>query len=174
MKTKPTKACNDFLQYLLNYFNIDKPTKLILEEEIAYPGYDYKGYPTISKPHGTAQPIPFDAPTRYEIKLSLKRHRNKYWLFSTLAHEVGHLVQFENKRYLTPGTDWELEIEATRIVNKPYREYLALHHPKIFNRLGKPLATPEWLVKKMSSPKKEPKYQFVSYQGEIYRAPVFP
>lgn len=174
---------HDFLNYLIDYYGIKKPVTLAFEEEILFPSYIGNEIKHC-RAQGTAAAIPADKPIKYKICLATAIHRNKYNMLATLAHEFGHIVQYDNGRNLEAGTDWNMEIEASKITNKVYREYLKIKFPKILAKLGKPSDPPEWVQEKMVKVQKvnkeniqpqkpvEQRYQLVSCNGEVYKIPL--
>ena len=120
------------MEYMLSSFKIDKPVHLELKDEIMFTTFDYNNKLTTISVQGTAEALP----DRYEVKLSLKKNKSRSSLLSALSHELGHVVQFSEGRYLDPGIDYTYEIEAFKIGRPFHRSYLKAYYPKTYGRIS--------------------------------------
>lgn len=116
------------MEYMLSNFEIDKPVHLELKDEILFTTFDYNNKLTTLSVQGTAEALP----DRYEVKVSLKKNKSRASLISALAHELGHVIQFSEGRYLEPGIDYTYEIEANKIGSPFYFSYLKTYYPKTY------------------------------------------
>lgn len=108
----------ELLAHLIKHFDIKKPVRLLFHDDFATHKKSIKG----------AAQLYADGSATIHIR------DNGDWpnlMIATLGHEFGHVVQYSRGYKPTGVTNWQIEIEATKIGVPVAIQYLRDTHPHL-------------------------------------------